>query len=255
MEISVNVLDFDQVYHTQTYFKKTHYEMINLSDIRNTNRYCERNSLVSINKRLKKRKDKGITFIGSGNYHYVTYLLMSEIESPFTLVLFDHHTDMMDAPCESLVTCGSWVLKSLEKLPMLKKVIIIGTREDLLESIPENLNKKVLVFSKKELGQADIRQYIKTAISTDNVYFSIDKDVLEESEAVTNWDQGNMKLKELINLIKYISIGKQICGIDVCGEYSYNPISNFCRDSLEAIRKNDRANLTILDTINKLEYG
>lgn len=252
MEISVNVLDFDQVYYTQTYFKKTHYEMINLSDIRNTNRYCERKSLVAINNRLKKRKERGITFIGSGNYHYVTYLLLSEVKDPFTLVLFDHHTDMMDAPCESLMTCGSWVLKSLENLQMLKKVIIIGAREDVLKSIPEYLNKRALVFSEEDLGQASIDQYIKSAIATDNVYFSIDKDVLKESEAVTNWDQGNMKLIDLINLIKYISVNKRVCGIDVCGEYTYNPISNFRPDSLDAIRKNDRANLTILNTISDL---
>ncbi len=254
MGISVNILDFDEVYHTQTYFQKTHYERINLSDIKNTNKYCERKSLVSISKRLKKRKDRGITFIGSGNYHYVTYLLMSEVQDPFTLVLFDHHTDMMDAPCESLVTCGSWVLKSLEKLPMLKKVVIIGTREDLMKSIPQNLNKKVLVFSEEDVGQADIKKHIKLAISTDDVYVSIDKDVLEESEAVTNWDQGNMKLIQLLNLIKSIAINKRICGIDVCGEYQSNPIANFCRESLEAIQKNDRANFKILNTISNLEY-
>lgn len=254
MGISVNILDFDQVYNAQTYFRKSRYKRINLSDIRNTNRFCERKSLVSISKRLKKYKDRGITFIGSGNYHYVTYLLMSEIQSPFTLVLFDHHTDMMEAPCESLVTCGSWVLDSLENLPMLKKVVIIGTREDLLKSIPKDLNKKVLVFSEEDIGQANIKKYIKSGVSTDNVYVSIDKDVLEESEAVTNWDQGNMNLMQLLNLIKFIAADKRICGIDVCGEYPYSPIASFNGQSMEAIQKNDRANFKILNTISKLDY-
>lgn len=252
--ISVNILDFDQVYSTQTYFKKTHYKRINLSDIRNTNRYCERKSLASIGKRLKKCKDRGVTFIGSGNYHYVTYLLMSEVQSPFTLVLFDHHTDMMEAPCESLVTCGSWVLNSLENLPMLKKVVIIGTREDLIESIPKHLNKKVLVFSEEDIGQVDIKKYIKSAVFTDNVYVSIDKDVLDESEVVTNWDQGHMKLMQLLNLVRFIAVDKQICGIDVCGEYPYSPIASFGGEAVEAIEKNDRANFKILNTISKLDY-
>ena len=253
MEVSVNILDFDQVYQIQTYFHKTHYEWIKLSDIKNTNRYCEAKSLVSIDRRLKKHKGKGITFIGSGNYHYVTYLLMREVQAPFTLILFDHHTDMMDAPCESLVTCGSWVLKSLERLPMLKKVVIVGTRVDLLESIPSHLKEKVLILSEKQIGQADIKEYIKSAISTYNVYISIDKDVLEKSQAVTNWDQGNMKLMQLLNLVKYIGKNKRIRGVDVCGEYPYSPVMNFCPESLEAVRKNDRANLTILNTINNLE--
>ncbi|WP_338078436.1 arginase family protein [Clostridium tetanomorphum] len=253
MEVSVNILDFDQVYQMQTYFKEAHYEWIKLSDIRNTNRYCESKALASIAKRLKKRKYRGITFIGSGNYHYVTYLLMKDVKAPFTLILFDHHTDMKDAPCESLVTCGSWVSKSLERLPMLKKVIIIGTREDLLESIPSYLNEKVLILSKEQMGQASIKEYIKSSISTYNVYISIDKDVLGKSEAVTNWDQGNMKLMQLLNLIKYIAKNKRICGIDVCGEYPYSPVLNCYPESLEAVRKNNRANLTILNTINKLE--
>lgn len=253
MEVSVNILDFDQVYQMQTYFKEAHYEWIKLSDIRNTNRYCEARALASIAKRLENRKDRGITFIGSGNYHYVTYLLMKDVQAPFTLILFDHHTDMKDAPCESLVTCGSWVLRALKRLPMLKKVIIVGTREDLLESIPSYLNKKVLILSEEQIGQADIQRYIKSAISTYNVYISIDKDVLGKSEAVTNWDQGNMKLMQLLSLVKYIAKSKRICGIDVCGEYPYNPVLNFYPESLEAIRKNNRANLTILNTINNLE--
>lgn len=252
MELSVNVLDFDHGYNTQNYFKKADYEVINLSDIRSTNRYCERKSLIAIKDRLKKRKSRGITFIGSGNYHYVTYLLISEVKEPFTLVLFDHHTDMMNSPCDSIVTCGSWVLKSLENLQMLKKVVIIGIEDKLQNSIPEQLNKTVAVFSEKKLGQANIKQYIKSAISTNNVYFSIDKDVLQESEAVTNWDQGTMKLKELINIISYISVNKRICGTDICGEYSYNPVSSFCEEGIDAIRKNDRANLTILNTIKEL---
>lgn len=255
MGISVNILDFDEVYSTQTYFKKAHYKRINLSDIRNANRYCERKSLVSIDQRLKEYKDKGITFIGSGNYHYVTYLLMKEVKSPFTLVLFDHHTDMMDAPCESLVTCGSWVLNSLENLPMLKKVVIIGTSEDLVKTIPKHLNKRVLILSEEVVGQADIKRYIKAAVSTDNIYVSIDKDVLEESEAITNWDQGHMKLMQLLNFIEFIASDKQICGIDVCGEYPYNPIANFDGQTLKAIKKNNIANFKILDTISKLNYG
>lgn len=253
MGISVNVLDFDQVYSAQTYFRKTHYKRINLSDITSTNRYCEKKSLITIDKRLKKYRDGGITFIGSGNYHYVTYLLMSEVRCPFTLILFDHHTDMMETPCESLVTCGSWVSKSLQNLPMLKKVVIIGTREDLVESIPKHLHKKVSVLSEEVVGQADIKKYIKSAIATNNVYISIDKDVLEESEAVTNWDQGQMKLMQLLNLVKFIAMHNRICGIDVCGEYPYSPIASFDGQTLEAIKKNDRANFKILNTISKIE--
>ena len=49
---------------------------------------------MHIKRALNRRKNKGITFIGSGNYHYVSHLLLEEINKPFTLILFDHHTDM-----------------------------------------------------------------------------------------------------------------------------------------------------------------
>src|SRR5699024_4536243 len=109
MDDLITILNFDHVYETQDFFHKANYEWINLSDVRNTNRYCELGSLKTIHERLKRRKNKGITFIGSGNYHYVTYLLMSEIKIPFTLILFDHHTDMIKPIHESILSCGSWV--------------------------------------------------------------------------------------------------------------------------------------------------
>ena len=121
MEGLVSILNFDQVYQTQKFFHNIDYEWIEFSDIKNTNRYCEPQSLKIINERLKRRENKGIAFIGSGNYHYVTYLFMLEIQEPFTLILFDHHSDMIRPICKSFISCGSWVLEALEDIPMLKR--------------------------------------------------------------------------------------------------------------------------------------
>ena len=146
----VNVLDFDHMYQTQLMFRDLDSEWIDCSDVVGANRYCELQTLVEIKKRLFKRKKSSITFIGNGNYHYVTYLLLSEIQSPFTLVLFDHHTDMMASPSPSLISCGSRVLHAIKRLPMLKKVVMIGVREDLGKAIPEEYKKKASVFTTKE---------------------------------------------------------------------------------------------------------
>lgn len=252
MKNLISVLDFDQVYHPQTYFKNTNYQWINLLDVEHTNSYCEEEALLSIKDRLKQRKNRGVTFIGSGNYHYVTYLLMAEIQSPFTLVLFDHHTDMMSAPSDSILTCGSWVMRSLEFLSMLKKVIIIGTRDDLTETIPADLNRKVSVVSEEQVGSSRIEEYVKSSIETKNVYVSIDKDVLNQSEALTNWDQGNMRLSQIFSLMEQIAINKRICGVDVCGEYPYNAAERFSYENCQAIRVNDRTNSKILKEISQL---
>ncbi|NME96520.1 hypothetical protein HF847_11085 [Clostridium cochlearium] len=252
----ISILDFDNTYSIQTFYQHTDYEWVNLLDIKSASRYCEKKSLININRRLKKRKNRGITFIGNGNYHYVTYLLMREIKSPFTLVLFDNHTDMLKTFFDTLISCGSWVLKGLDELPMLKKVVILGARQDLVNVIPTCYNNIVSAFSKEKIGQGiEFNKYIKSEILTENVYISIDKDVLSESEAVTNWDQGNMKLSQLFNFIKCIFINKNICGIDVCGEYHYSPTESFCRESVKAMEKNNKANLAILNMISKFNIS
>lgn len=235
MQRLVNILDFDHVYKTQDFFYKIDYEWINLSDIKNTSRYCELQSLIAIKRRLKKRQNKGLAFIGNGNYHYISYLFLLEIQNPFTLVLFDHHTDMIRPICDTLISCGSWVLKAIGKISELKKVVIIGVRQDLVEIIPLYLNEKVFCFSKECLWEDKrIKEDILSQIITQNVYISIDKDVLDETEVLVNWDQGSMKLKQLIDLICYIAKYKKIYGIDICGEYPIIPSESFLRKSRKA---------------------
>ena len=246
MKGSVSILNFDDVYKNQKFFKKINYEWIELSDIKSTNRYCGPESLEILNKRLAKRKNQGISFIGSGNYHYISYLFISEFQMPFTLILFDHHTDMIKPIFDSLISCGSWVLEALEELPMLERVIMIGVNQDLIETIPSNLNERVCFYGEDyALEEEDI----VSKIPTNNVYISIDKDVLAKSETLVNWDQGSMELKQLIKLVKYIDIHKNVCGADICGEYSIAPPESFLHKSQKAVLMNDRANRIILKAL------
>ncbi|HLR35579.1 MAG TPA: arginase family protein [Tissierellales bacterium] len=210
-----------------------------------------------MHERLKRRKNKGITFIGSGNYHYVTYLLMSEIKIPFTLILFDHHTDMIKPIHESILSCGSWVLEAIDSISMLKKVIIIGVRKDLTEAIPSCLNMKVSTVLKDEILQGNvlenekIKKDIISKIPTSNVYISIDKDVLCNSDVLVNWDQGSMRLRQLMDIVQHINKYKNIYGVDVCGEYTFNPAEAFLLKSLKAKEMNNKANSMILKELIK----
>ena len=248
MQGLTTILMFDQVYLDQS-FLTTDAERIDLSDINNTFGYCANQSLKVIGARLSNRRNRGITFVGSGNYHYVTYLLLAELQLPFTLILFDYHTDMLPSLWPSLLSCGSWVLKAIEELPMLKKVVLIGVRSDLARAIPQELLKKVAVFqSNYPFWEDNIKKAIIAAIPTSSVYLSIDKDVLTETEAVTNWEQGNMSLAQLLNIIESIALYKRICGIDICGEYTVSLADRFCRQSRQAAKINERANKRILNT-------
>lgn len=50
---------------------------------------------------------------------------------------------------------------------------------------------------------------------------SIDKDVLEPRDAITNWDQGHMNLSTLLQYVRSIKNKKSVHGIDICGEISF----------------------------------
>jgi arginase family enzyme len=256
MDHGVTVLDFDQTYHPQTFLHEPTNEWIDLSDIQGTNRYCELDSLSIIRQRIQKRHNRSITFIGSGNYHYVTYLLISEIQIPFTLLLFDNHTDMIESPCSTLISCGSWVLNAVEQLPMLKKVIIIGANRTYSKWLSQPRYRNISIYQNDTDAWNVTRTYsILSEIPTGSVYLSIDKDVLDRTEAITNWDQGNMKLRDLVQMVQTIGNIKRICGVDICGEYPLSPVELFYPERHDAIRKNEHANRILFNTILKLNIG
>lgn len=250
---NITVLDFDHVYHRQSFYEGENVEWVNLESISHTNLFCEKDSLNQINRKLEEKGQSFVTFIGSGNYHYVSYLQLSKMDQPFTLVLFDHHTDTLQNPNHSLITCGSWVLESIKHLPMLKKAIIIGVSEDGLQYIPSSISDKIITFTKEAL-QTDFPKTVSSIIeniSTASIYLSVDKDVLDIKEAVTAWDHGNLKINQLIEIIKNISKSKYVTAADICGEYPINPTNAYKRETRSAIKKNNRTNRELLDAITR----
>jgi arginase family enzyme len=250
MEHGVTVLNFDETYVFQKHLQRPFCEWIDLSDIPSTKRFCEMDSLSKIKKRVQKRKNRGITFLGSGNFHYVSLLFIAEIKEPFTLILFDHHTDMMESPSQSVISCGSWVLHAMDRLPMLQKVIIIGASPEFENQIPPHMRDKVSLLQNKDSESPEpLTRWIVSHVPTKTVYISIDKDVLDQTEAITDWDQGNMKIHELVRLVKCIMTHYNVAGVDICGEYPLSPLGMFSAVGGQTVRKNEKANRMILDTI------
>ncbi len=107
--IGLTFLNFDDTYLLQNKLHSYSHEDIDFSHSEHANLYCETPSLKRIKRELYRRKQRGITFIGSGNYHYVSDLLLKEIDEPFSLILFDHHTDMnlKEENEHTLISCGS----------------------------------------------------------------------------------------------------------------------------------------------------
>ncbi|MGG1314652.1 MULTISPECIES: arginase family protein [Cohnella] len=244
----VSVLNFDQSLCPQLSFRKPAYEWIDFTDIRQTNGYCVKDSVRKIDARLRARRNRGVTVIGGGNYHYVSYLLLSEMARPFTLVLFDYHTEMLEPPDESLLSCGSWVLEAIRNNPFLAKVLLLGVGEEGLREIPASVGSKVAAYSVRSIEglESDVRSIV-SQIPTELVYVSIDKDVLNRNEAVTDWDQGNVTLRQLLGILDGIASSRKIAGVDICGEYPYSPVHAYRKEIRRALNINERTNRVLVD--------
>lgn len=242
----VTFIHFDDCYYKQNLLMEVPHEDIDLRMFKHVHMFCDDHSLREIRLKLKHRNNRGVTFIGSGNYHYVSYLLLEEINEPFTLVLFDHHHDLGIVHEQSfdLISCGSWVLYSLNRFSNLKQVLILGV-DELLHG--RNYLHRTQLITSSNLPYYSTN-HLLSFIPTENVYVSIDKDVLTVNDAETNWDHGNMKLEDLQKILVELFQHKTILGIDICGEYCPKIEEIFTRRFHSIVKKNEKANLAILNT-------
>ena len=187
-----------------------------MKDISGRNMYCTDDAYDEIRGRLQKLPfpERGIHFIDTGNYHYMSRIFTSFIDQKYDLILIDNHNDMQRAGLGDILSCGSWALDVLEKDDHLSSLYVYGP----------------LVFEKEgdvcDISSGDKtvtgRHYRGLAFSEGKhpVYLSVDKDVLDVKECITNWDQGQLTLDELNLLTDKLLEEKALIGADICGGIS-----------------------------------
>ena len=220
------ILDFSHVYCDENIPPNDKIHWIDCSDITECDLYCSAAAEEEIRKRVIPYGIHGIHFLDSGNYHYVTGILTKEIHQDFSLVIFDHHTDMQKPMIEHMMSCGDWVRNVLETEDFLKQLILIGPEEKDIRQIYEEkeeklqirLQEKLLTFSAEEIRNGEDEQKISRINRNLPIYISIDKDVLDEKYSETNWNQGKMSLPMLEQLLAHPLKKGNILGIDICGE-------------------------------------
>lgn len=157
-------------------------------DLEGTRFYCAPEAEKRLSQSIHALGPDGIHHIDLGDYHYLSLLWMREIREPFSLVLFDHHPDdQPGALDQGMLSCGNWVKFARETLPELRELVWYGgpdSREPCA-GLP--------------------------------VYVSVDLDVLDRNEFVTDWDQGSMSAAQLLARLERIRRSHRIIGIDVCG--------------------------------------
>lgn len=217
--------------------------------------WSRRKNIAAARARLSGAADPrpSVTFMGSGDFHHLAALLAERVAEPFTLLHFDNHPDWVRlAPRWH---CGSWVNRVLA-LPNVQRVVTVGVCSDDLvdpgrkggnlpaldsgrlalfpwQHAPSRVHRRIADgpghvwrdgrIQWRNLGALplpDATSMVVDAIPTDAIWITIDKDVLPESEALTNWDQGRMPLAALLAMLRAAGQRKRALGADICGEYS-----------------------------------
>lgn len=218
-----------------------------------------------------------LCFYGSGDFHHLTALLVARLDEPVCVIHFDNHPDWVRLPRS--LNCGSWVSRALEQ-PNVARVVTLGPcstdilapqfkgadlaalRSGRLEVRPHTsaatfyagagfeapgvsatsgLGRGGLVWQGLDGGPwAEVIAEIAARLPPLPLWITLDKDVLRPQEAVTNWDQGQLSLDQVLEAISIFAAHRPVRGMDVCGDYSPAGHNGLVRDLLARLDQAQR---------------
>lgn len=243
-------MNFSGIYKQQQFWQtgeiQRNISWVEVQELPGSNCYCDGDAMETLRQKLEEFDADGIHFIDSGNYHYMSRIWLEKLNTPFRLVVFDNHTDMQPPAFGGLLSCGGWVAASLEELPLLKEVLLVGPDQEAFDQTEPVLREKVRFLSRENLGEMTLEEkisFFEELTAEFPTYLSVDKDVLCPEEASTTWSQGEMTLEELCQFVKILLEKQDILGMDVCGECDPN--------ACEGDHLNDLANRKLLELWRK----
>jgi hypothetical protein len=279
----ITVQDFTGVYSEQPFMQELRTTAETSKDVRwldctkivGTDCYCDDDAIKEINESIDnaetcdksecsiENRDNSINapaihFFDNGNYHYMSKLWTDRVQEPFTLIVFDHHPDMQPPRFGGILSCGGWVKEVLDNNKFVQNVIIIGVKDELVETVREELTQsgessildKVTFIRESELSK--LSSFVSRLSSQHSLYISIDKDALSPSYAATNWDQGSLTLDALKESITALTTGRKILGIDICGERAHDFEGDEHHTVQEADSLNSELNRELVEFLNNL---
>lgn len=256
----IRILNFDDSVTRQTgLLSRYGADIIDLRDIGPRARFwIKEGDRCVLERRIPDQAAGAVTFLGSGDFHHVTDMLISRHEEPITVIDFDFHPDW--DTLFPLMHCGSWVARAMKRKNVLKLAMIgasfrglspfslqagdlASLREDRIEiypyscrpsvvffrAVPPNISletKRTVFFTGirwNELRKKNMTEFflhLLRRLPTKKVYVTVDKDCLATGDALTNWDQGAMSLGDLLVMLKMIKENLEIVGMDITGDYS-----------------------------------
>ena len=233
------VFNLSGILEHQDFWKTENAVILDLKDLQECCFFCGETAKERLRKEISVLPEEGIHFIDSGDYHYITLFFLERIKEPFILIQADHHSDCRDSAFgEDLLSCGSWVAEAMRTLPLMKKVFFVGAGGE--DGVREELNGSPRACFIPESRAEDFAEALPEEERKLPVYLSVDKDVLAQEDAATDWSQGQLRLDSLIKMLRSVFERFTVIGLDVCGEPSKEQAesrSSVCRRNSEANRR------------------
>ena len=236
-----------------------------------------------------------LTFLGSGDFHHVSLTLLRRLTGRFNLLVIDNHPDWMRGI--PFLHCGTWLFHAAQ-LPCVRRIFHLGGEVDFdnayrwLAPWPMIRSGKIVVGPARrrfrgrwwdQVPQRPLRRCAEGPASQANIedwltpyraelaawplYISLDKDALTASEAVVNWDSGQLTVPELLAILETFTkaAGGELLGVDVVGDWSPVHVHGLLRrilhwtehpalaiDPGEATRRNEALNLRLFDCLSSV---
>jgi hypothetical protein len=243
----ITIFDFDQSVTAQNSFLSRYRHLLHTRPMtifqRSARLWSSEHGFNKVSNLMQLDTSNQFVLLGSGDFHHLSLALLAQQTAPFTLVMFDNHPDWMRPPHK--YHCGSWIYTAA-RMQQVERIVIIGLESGdlagkrfLAGDIDSYLQQKIVLLPylpidvqiqseqqtvrlesklKVDLNEG-IKQILDTIV-TQNVYISIDKDCLQQQDAVTNWEQGTLPLDTVISCIQAIAQNHNIAGADTVGDYS-----------------------------------
>lgn len=269
---NIRILDFDaSVIKQHSLLARYPHQVIDLRDLAPQARLWMNGRVRSaILGRLGQTRRDCVTFLGSGDFHHISLLLLEQFQEPISLINFDFHPDWDILPPR--LACGAWLTQALKMKNILKFVLLGVSSGDIswpgiqsanlaslkdsrveiypyahqpsqvfFRRVPRNISLKAkgsFLRSKiywEELRSKNPEDFFRSLIKrlpVKKVYLSIDKDCLKNESALTNWEEGKLSLDELILILRLIRDNLEIAGLDITGDYSRISVSGRLKNLL-----------------------
>lgn len=171
-----------------------------------------------------KLEGKILTLYGNGSYHNYTYGLCYAIahkrSDNYMYTHIDNHTDSIYRE-GGIIKCGSFVENIVEE-PEANDILLIGAENG------ENFKERTTIRQKDLISKQAkdiVRKKLKKKLQKD-VYASLDLDILKNEEISTDFMQGILGLKHLLDILEVLKEEKNLVSADILG-YKGKPSSKY----------------------------